>query len=120
MSTTVASTLKFKRATEARWEELNPILEQGEPGFVYNKHLLKIGDGITPWKDLPYIGGKADIINSDTVEDFPLIGDPNIIYKAANELSLYQFNPTSGAYEKLSDGKSIDNINLINGGDANG
>lgn len=55
MSTTVASTFQFKRGTEARWEEVNPILKQGEPGFVYDKNKLKIGDGITPWRDLPYV-----------------------------------------------------------------
>ena len=55
MSSTVISTFKFKRATEERWEEVNPILEQGEPGFVYDKNKLKIGDGINSWKDLQYI-----------------------------------------------------------------
>jgi hypothetical protein len=41
-----------------------------------------------------------------------------MIYKAASELSLYQFNPESNSYEKLSDGKGIDDITLINGGNA--
>ena len=120
MSTTVVSTLKFKRGTEARWAELNPILENGEPGYVYDTHKFKIGDGKTPWNDLPHIGGKTEIMNFTTVSSFPSIGDPNVIYKASNELSLYQFNPETGSYEKLSDGKSIDNINIINGGDTHG
>lgn len=120
MSTTVASIIKFKRGTEARWAELNPILENGEPGYVYDKHKFKIGDGKTPWNDLPYMDGKTEVMNFTNVSSFPSIGDPNIIYKASNELSLYQFNPETGSYEKLSDGKSIDNINIINGGDTNG
>ena len=120
MSNAVISTFKLKRGTEARWAQLNPILEQGEPGFVYDKNRLKIGDGITPWNDLPYIEGKTNVANSRTVSDFPIIGDPNVIYKAASESCLYQFNPETGSYEKLSDGLSIDNINLINGGSANG
>lgn len=120
MSTTVASIFQFKRGTEARWEEVNPILRQGEPGFVYNKNKLKIGDGVTPWKDLPYIEGKTEIVSASTVANFPLVGDPSIIYKASDELSLYQFNPRTNSYEKISDGKSIDNINHINGGTANG
>ena len=120
MATTVASTIRFKRGTEARWAELNPILENGEPGYVYDKHKFKIGDGVTPWNDLPYMDGKTEVMNFTTVSSFPSVGDPNVIYKASNELSLYQFNPETGSYEKLSDGKSIDNINIINGGDANG
>lgn len=120
MSTTVISTIKFKRGTEARWAEVNPILENGEPGYVYDKYKFKIGDGVTPWNDLPYMDGKTEVMNFSNVSGFPSIGDPNIIYKASNELSLYQFNPETGAYEKLSDGKNIDNINHINGGDAHG
>ena len=52
------------------------------------------------------------------MSDFPSVGDPNIIYKAAEELSLYQFNSETQAYEKLSDGRGIDNITIINGGNA--
>lgn len=46
---------KLKRGTASRWAELNPILQQGEPGFVYDTNQLKIGDGSTPWNELPYL-----------------------------------------------------------------
>lgn len=115
---TVVSTFKFKRGTAARWAELNPILQQGEPGFVYDSNKLKIGDGVTPWNELPYIEGKTEVENFGNVSDFPTVGNPNVIYKAAKELSLYQFNPETNAYEKLSDGKGIDDISIINGGNA--
>ena len=49
------TTFKLKRGTASRWAELNPILQQGEPGFVYDTNQLKIGDGITPWNELPYL-----------------------------------------------------------------
>lgn len=120
MATVINATFKLKRGTAARWIEVNPILEQGEPGFVYDSNRLKIGDGITPWNDLPYIEGKTEVANFEISSEFPTIGDPSIIYKASNELSLYQFNPRTNSYEKISDGKSIDNINRINGGTANG
>ena len=120
MSTTVASIIKFKRGTEARWAEVNPILENGEPGYVYDKHKFKIGDGVTHWNDLPYMDGKTEVMNFTAVSSFPTLGDPNVIYKASSELSLYQFNPATNSYEKLSDGKTIDNIEHINGGNANG
>ena len=48
-------TLLAKRGTASRWAEVNPILQQGEFGFVYDTNQLKIGDGITPWNNLPYI-----------------------------------------------------------------
>lgn len=118
MATTLTTTFKLKRGTAARWAEVNPILEQGEPGFVYDTNRLKIGDGVTPWNDLPYIDGKREVSNFDFIDDFPEVGDENIIYKAEKEQSLYQFNAETNEYEKLSDGKGIDDIQIINGGTA--
>ena len=118
MATVINTTFKLKRGTAARWAEVNPILAQGEPGFVYDANRLKIGDGITAWNDLPYIDGKTEVASYDIYADFPTIGDPNIIYKASDELSLYQFNSETKTYEKLSDGKGIDDITIINGGNA--
>lgn len=118
MATTLNTTFKLKRGTAARWAEVNPILEQGEPGFVYDSNRLKIGDGITAWNDLPYIDGKREVANFDYVDDFPTVGDPELIYKAEKDLSIYQFNAETQSYEKLSDGRGIDNITIINGGNA--
>ena len=46
----------LKRGTAARWAELNPILPAGEPGFVTDQNILKIGDGVTPFVQLEAIG----------------------------------------------------------------
>lgn len=50
------ATLMLKRGTAARWREVNPILAVGEPGFVIDKNILKIGDGVTPFEDLEPVG----------------------------------------------------------------
>ena len=118
MATVLKTTFKLKRGTEARWAEVNPVLAQGEPGFVYDTNRLKVGDGITAWNDLPYIDGKREVSNFDYANEFPVIGDENVIYKAEKEQCLYQFNADTYEYEKLSDGKSIDDIQIINGGKA--
>lgn len=118
MATIVKTTFRLKRGTAARWAEVNPILDQGEPGFVYDQNRLKVGDGITPWNDLPYIDGKREVSNFDYASEFPVIGDENIIYKAEKEQSLYQFNADTYEYEKLSSGAGMDNIQIINGGRA--
>lgn len=107
MPTIIETIFRLKRGTAARWAELNPILDQGEPGFVYDNNLLKVGDGVTPWNDLPYITGKTDILNFKDSSLFPTAGDPSIIYKADDELCLYQFNINTNSYEKL-----VDNLNL--------
>lgn len=118
MATTIKTTFQFKKGTAKRWQEVNPILAEGEPGFVIYENRLKIGDGKTAWNDLPYIDGKREVSNFDFMSEFPKVGDENVIYKAEKEQSLYQFNADSQEYEKLSDGTGIDDINIINGGTA--
>ena len=50
------NTIQLKRGPSARWEALNPILGPGEPGFVTDKNIFKIGDGVTPFNQLKPIG----------------------------------------------------------------
>jgi hypothetical protein len=118
MAQVITTTFQLKRGTAARWAEVNPILAQGEPGFVYDENRLKIGDGVTPWNNLPYLDGKKGVYNFDYTSEFPETGDENTIYKAEKEQSLYQFNADTHKYELLSNGAGIDNIQIINGGRA--
>lgn len=46
------TTFKLRRGLEKDWNKNNPILADGEPGFVLDKNILKIGDGVTHWIDL--------------------------------------------------------------------
>lgn len=48
--------IQARRDTAANWAAYNPILANGEFGFEINTKKLKIGDGITPWNSLYYIG----------------------------------------------------------------
>lgn len=52
MAKEILTTFQFKRGTAARWAEVNPILREGEPGFVIDTNTFKIGDGITHFSDL--------------------------------------------------------------------
>ena len=45
----------FKRGKAASWAAQNLILGPGEPGFELDTGKLKVGNGITPWNELPYI-----------------------------------------------------------------
>ena len=62
MADIIKTTFQVKRGTAARWEELNLILNPGEPGFEMDTFKLKIGNGSTPWKELPYVND-IDIAN---------------------------------------------------------
>jgi hypothetical protein len=113
----VTKPLQLKRGTAAAFYNVNPILLNGQPGFEYDTNKLKIGDGRTHWRDLPYIGdhskpkdGKSayqlwiEEGHSGTVEDFleSLIGEPG---KSTYEIWLSLGN----------EGTVVDFINSIQG-----
>ena len=104
MATTVNTTFKLKRGTAERWIEVNPILAQGEPGFVIDENRLKIGDGITPWINLPYVG-ESNIFSGQTKNDFPKEGNSWTIYKSEKEKTIYQWNTELKIYEELNSTK---------------
>ena len=61
----INTTFQFKRGLASAWQRANPVLAPGEPGWTLDTHILKIGDGETPWNDLDIITGiqieEADI-----------------------------------------------------------
>lgn len=120
MATVIKTTFQLKRGTAAKWVELNPVLAPGEPGFEYDTKKLKIGDGVTAWLDLPYVGSN-DVYFANTSQEFPETGNANRIYKASDEKALYQWNASESRYEPLSQGEVFDplTIKIINGGNAN-
>ena len=129
MADVIKTTFQVKRGTAARWEELNLILNPGEPGFEMDTFQLKIGNGSTPWKELPYVND-VDISKYITIED---IMNGDIILPVAteavrgavlsstakNEISV---DPTDGSMEVNSlsiDRLDTEGINVIlNGGAA--
>lgn len=120
MAEIIKTTFQLRRGMESAWIRNNPVLAPGEPGFVLDKNRLKIGDGKTAWKDLPYMDGQDCVFNAKTHLEFPSIGSVNTIYKAEKEKKIYQWNPVNLVYEVLSETNLVvDNIELIFGGNAN-
>lgn len=54
---TILIPVQVKRQTAAAWTAADPVLLEGEPGFETDTGRLKIGDGVTVWSGLSYIGG---------------------------------------------------------------
>lgn len=65
----MADRIQQRRDTAARWASYNPILLEGEIGWVTdNPNQYKIGDGVNAWNSLPlrgYSGTVAGTIGSD-------------------------------------------------------
>ena len=101
MAEIIKTTFQFRRGYEAAWKRNNPILAPGEPGFVLDRNLLKVGDGTTHWNDLDYINVQAGVFSAEKVEDFPAEGSSDKLYKASSEKKLYQWNEETKTYEPL-------------------
>ena len=69
MATIISTTFRLKRGLAEKWQELNLVLDPGEPGFELDTYRLKIGDGQTAWNDLPYIGYNGVNEDGDIVVD---------------------------------------------------
>ena len=129
MADVIKTTFQVKRGTAARWEELNLILNPGEPGFEMDTFKLKIGDGSTPWRELPYVNDVdiskyitiEDIINGDVILPVATEAVRGAVLSstAKNEISV---DPTDGSMEVNSlsiDRLDTEGINVIlNGGAA--
>ena len=127
MADVIKTTFQVKRGTAARWEELNLVLNPGEPGFEMDTFKLKIGNGSTPWKELPYVNDVdiskyitiEDIINGDVILPVATEAVRGVVLSstAKNEISV---DPTDGSMEVNSlsiDRLDTEGINVIlNGG----
>lgn len=63
------ATIQHRRDTAAQWDEINPVLAQGEIGYVTsgtNAGNFKIGDGSTVWLSLPFVRTSAETITAST------------------------------------------------------
>jgi hypothetical protein len=54
------SRIQLRRGDSAFWEDENPTLRSGEPGWERDTGRMKIGDGVTPWRELKYFLGGGD------------------------------------------------------------
>lgn len=65
----MADKIQQRRDTAARWAQYNPILLEGEVGYITdNPNQYKIGDGVHAWNELPlrgYSGTVTQIIGND-------------------------------------------------------
>lgn len=58
MSQSIPIRVQHKRMSKAEWLSSDEILLAGEIGVETDTSLLKIGDGITPYRDLSYLKGE--------------------------------------------------------------
>ncbi len=71
----------LRRGTAAAWTAADNVLGQGEPGFETDTGKLKIGDGLTTWTSLTYLGSTVyqalDNGVFSTLVRAPQVGSPS-------------------------------------------
>ena len=62
--------IQIRRDVSTNWSVNNPILAIGEPGLETDTQIVKYGDGVTAWNDLPYsnVDSLADFTTADLAE----------------------------------------------------
>lgn len=120
MAEVVKITYQLRRGASATWTKNNPLLAAGEPGYEVDTHKIKIGDGTSKWKDLPYIG-EHNIISYASHNDFPSVGNVNYLYKANDEDMLYCWDDKEANFVIIGPvGTNSETIDFIDGGNAFG
>lgn len=54
----MATKLQVRHDSTENWLSVNPVLESGEIGYETTTNKMKLGDGLTAWKDLSYLKGE--------------------------------------------------------------
>ena len=63
----MANRIQLRRDTQANWERVNPILEDGEPGLDITQNKIKYGDGSSTWTELAYASGESTGSSGNTL-----------------------------------------------------
>lgn len=86
--------IQLRRGRAAFWTSENPILHQGEPGYESDTRKLKIGDGVTHWRELPYSSsGGADIpVDQASLADHISAAEPHPAYDSGPSFTLLYAN----------------------------
>lgn len=92
----MADRIQERRDTKLRWEQINPILLEGERGYCTDEpNLHKLGDGIHAWNDLPWQGYNGNVTNSLGNDENAVVSEA-LTSKLATEINVSILYPTGG------------------------
>jgi hypothetical protein len=107
------SRIQLRRDTAANWTAINPVLAQGEPGLDTTIDLLKYGDGVTAWNNLPYSGSNPGAVGNiiPALSNTYTLGNATnswqSLYVSGNTIYLGAIELGSNATELLIDGVPV-------------
>jgi hypothetical protein len=111
--------IQFRRGDSITWENENPVLASGEPGFNSTDNTIKIGDDTTNWNNLPILFSGTYLQN--LIEDTtPQLGgdldlNNNNILGSGNIDITGDITAISGTFNQLIFNTGLDDPNLLAG-----
>jgi len=102
MSVDTIYRIQLRRGISTDWDAVNPILGDGEPGFERDSGMVKIGDGLTHWADLPYLSAEgADVVTPPIDDNDTSIATTEwFMNQASNALPLALSDPAAPGTSK--------------------
>lgn len=96
----MAKRIQLRRGTAAEWALADPVLAHGEPGWVTDARVLKIGDGSSPFSELAsgIDAGGSSLFQIAEVADATLTPVQRRQYLATNDLELLAPPTPAGSY----------------------
>ena len=87
---TVSGKVCFPALTTAQWEDKKTaVLPKGLPVFEFaegSKILFKVGDGVTTWENLPYVGGGSEsATDGSAYKAFGYVNNTLKLYRTADK-----------------------------------
>lgn len=107
------SRIQLRRDTAANWTAINPVLALGEPGLDTTIDLLKYGDGVTAWNNLPYSGSNPGAVGNiiPALSNTYTLGNATnswqSLYVSGNTIYLGAIELGSNATQLLIDGVPV-------------
>lgn len=93
---------QMRKGTAAQWTAANPTLLNGEPGAETDTKKLKVGDGVTAWNSLAYIGGSGGGVTDGDYGDITVSSSGTVWTVDASVLSPYLTTASAAAtYQTL-------------------
>ena len=99
----IKARIKQRTDTQANWAANNPVLLDGELGFVTDdKNLYKVGDGVTAWNDLPFRGFDGTLVHTTGDSETAAMSQKGVTEKLT-ELGQEVAMNQKGVTEKLAE-----------------
>ena len=122
----MANRIQIRRDSENNWNNIDPILADGELALTYDNNKIKVGDGNQNWSALSYIvpslstvATSGDYNDLSGIPTVPSTLQELISYSAGNNKQFLRFNSGTSAIEFANDFRVVPYSGVVYPGGTN-